>query len=280
MIFVTGKRKIDMAADEKFLCLEKRLKELGRVAVAFSGGVDSSFLAYAANRVLGNQAFAISIWSPLLSSKDRNDIFSFAERYNIPLIRIHLDETESVEFCANTPERCYICKSMRLKNLEKYAKEWSIPWILDGTNTDDLKDYRPGMRALKESKLTVSPLLECGFTKADIRKMSALFELPTAEKPAAACLASRIPTRTEVRKEILTTIDICEDMLRMMLPDNTQIRLRYDGTTAKIETDRSLIAGLSEKINIIEDKLAPFGIHNVLIEQDGYSMGSVTSRSR
>lgn len=262
-----------MTPEDKFLALKKRLKELGRAAVTLSGGVDSSFLAYAANSVLRGNSFAITIWSPLLSAKDRNDIFSFAERYNIQLIRIQADETDSDGFCDNTNERCYICKSMRTKIIEKYAKEWHIPWILDGTNADDLKDIRPGMRAINESELTITPLLECGFTKSDIRALSAQLGLPTADKPSSACLASRIPKGTYISKELLSKIDIGEEMLRTILPDNAQIRLRCDGKSAKIETETDLIPLLSEKIDFINKSLSSIGMQNVQIERDGYRIG-------
>lgn len=281
MIFAT-ERKADMplTPQEKLLQLETRLKELGRVAVAFSGGADSSFLAYTTGRILGNQAFLFTIWSPLLSEKEKGEIFSFAERYDMPLIRIPTDETDSREFCANTPERCYICKSIRLKTLERYADQWHIPWVLDGSNIDDLNDYRPGMRALSESKRTLSPLLECGLRKTEIRELSAASGLPTAEKPASACLASRIPTGVKVSKELLTQIDRGEDILRKYLPENAQIRLRFDGKRAKIETDQSFISGLSDKLDIIKAELLDVGISDVLIEPKGYIMGSVTYQQR
>jgi uncharacterized protein len=270
---VTGRGKNKVTTEDKFINLEKRLKELGRVAVTLSGGMDSSFLAYMASRILHSHAFAVTVWSPLLSAKDRNDIFSFADNYNIQLIRIQFDETYSDEFCANTAERCYVCKSMRLKMIEEYAREWHIPWIIDGTNADDLMDNRPGMKALKESDLTVSPLLECGFTKEDIRKMSLRFGLPTAEKPASACLASRIPTGTRVCKELLSTIDIGEDMLRTVLPENVQLRLRCDGNAAKIETEMDFVPRLSEKFDLINKKLTALGIKNVQIAKEGYHLG-------
>lgn len=264
---------------EKELCLTSLLKKLGRAAVAFSGGADSALLAYSASRALGSQAFAVTVWSPLLSQKDREEILSFTEKYDIPLIRVDFDETEDAEFRENGSERCYRCKSTRLEILEKTARKWNIPWVLDGSNIDDLDDYRPGMRALKESKMTLSPLLECGFTKGDVRALSRLYGLPTAAKPAAACLASRIPTGVRIEKDFLALIDKGEDIIRACLPDNAQIRLRFDGKTAKIETDRENIAKLAAVFGALEKELLALGINSVTIAEEGYKMGGV-SRGR
>lgn len=263
---------------EKELCLMSRLKELGRAAVAFSGGADSALLACSAARALGPQAFAVTIWSPLLSQKDRDEIMSFTEKYDIPLIRVDFDETEDAEFRENGSERCYRCKALRLKKLEETAKEWDIPWILDGSNVDDLDDYRPGMRALRESKMTLSPLLECGFTKDNVRALSRLYGLPTAAKPAAACLASRIPTGVRIEKDFLALIDKGEDILRAHLPVNAQIRLRFDGRNAKIETDRENAAGLSAVFGMLEKEFLALGMTSVTIAEGGYKMGGVSFR--
>jgi len=264
----------------KLLSLKKRLKELKRVAVAFSGGVDSALLGYVANEVMPGQTFLFTIWSPLLSKRDRDEIFSFAERFCIPLIRIPADETESEDFCMNHAERCYICKSLRIKALERYANEWHIPWVLDGSNQDDLCDYRPGMRALREAKRTVSPLLEAGLTKREIRALSDEYGLPTAKKPAAACLASRIPTGVRISRDLLEAADRGEDVLRRYLPYEAQLRLRFDGKTAKIETDREFIPSLSLYLTSIRTELSGIGIADVEIDPEGYRMGSVTFRQK
>lgn len=256
--------------------LTARLKELGNVAVAFSGGADSALLAWYAARVLRPRACAITIWSPLLSQKDREDIFSFTEKYDIPLIRVEFDETEDAEFCENSGERCYRCKSLRLGMLERLARQRDIPWVLDGSNTDDLDDYRPGMRALAESEMTVSPLLECGFSKEDIRALSRRYGLSTADKPAAACLASRVPTGVPICGELLATIDRGEDIIRSCLPAGAQLRLRFDGQNAVIETEKRYIAGLSALFEQLRGQLLALGIAEISIAKEGYKMGSVS----
>lgn len=256
--------------------LNTRLKALGRVAVAFSGGVDSSLLAFCAARALPSQSFAMTVWSPLLSESDRREILAFTEKYDIPLIRVEFDETKDGEFRKNSCERCYRCKSMRLEILEERAREWSIPWILDGSNVDDLDDYRPGMRALAESKFTVSPLLECGFTKRDVRELSRGYGLSTADKPASACLASRVPVGVPVKKELLTIIDKGEDILRAFLPRGAQARLRFDGKNAVIETEKENIAGLLGAYDELRGQLLRLGITEVSVDRGGYRMGSVS----
>lgn len=268
-----------MTLDEKYSHLKQYISRLGRAATAFSGGVDSALLAYVSSETLGSDAFAVTLWSPLLSLKDREDIFEFTERFDISLIRIDINECEDEAFAKNCGERCYICKSMRIKKLLKCAEEWNIPWILDGSNIDDMSDYRPGMRALKECSSVLSPLLECGFTKKDIRQMSERLGLPTAEKPAAACLASRIPTGVRIDREKINTVGTGEEILRQYFPHNARIRLRYDGALAKIETDTEFIPILETGFADIKRELGNIGIKELIIDKEGYRMGSVTKRT-
>ena len=280
MISATGKKDDLRTPEKKYLELTGSLKKLRIAAVAFSGGVDSSLLAYAAKDALGDKVCAFTLWSPLLPAKDKEEVLSFAEMYGISLFKIRHNDLEIKDFCENSHERCYVCKSARLRVLASLAAEFGIPWLLDGSNIDDLSDYRPGMRAIKESEITISPLLELGFSKNDIREMSSHLGLPTAEKPSAACLASRIPTGTAITENMIQKIDAGEDIIRKFLPANAQLRMRCDGRTAKIETDRDNIPGLSQYLHLISEELSLIGIAAVHIDEDGYLMGSATFRPK
>jgi len=280
VISATEERDDLRAVKEKYRELTDSIRKLGRAATAFSGGVDSSLLAYAAKDALGYDAYAFTLWSPLLPGDDKREILSFAARYGIRLFKIEHYELSSNDFCENSPERCYVCKSARLDALASLAEELDIPWLLDGSNIDDLNDWRPGMRALRESKIARSPLLECGLSKKDIREISSYLGLPTAVKPSAACLASRIPTGTVITKDLILKIDAGEGMIKKYLPANAQLRMRYDGRTAKIETDRENIPSLSQSLVSISEELALIGIADVFIEENGYVMGNATARPK
>ena len=273
MISVIEKKDDLLHPEEKYKELVNLIKKLGRAAVAFSGGVDSTLLVFAAKEALGDNAVAFTVWSPLLSSKDKIEILAFAERYGIRLFKIGHDDLDSRDFCENGPERCYVCKSRRLATMLSSASELGFPRILDGSNTDDLKDHRPGMKALKESVNVLSPLLECGLSKKEIREISSNLGLPTANKPSAACLASRIPTGTTISEEMILKVDVGESIIRKYLPLDSQLRMRYDGITAKIETDRENIPGLFKNLSLITDELTSIGITDVLVVKNGYSMG-------
>ena len=260
-----------MNEEKNFQILVDYIKGLERVAVAFSGGADSALLAYAAKTALSDRAFAITIWSPLVSCNDKKIIKDFAEHHGIPLIRIPLDETQDCEFAKNSDERCYTCKSMRIKELERYAGEWRIPFILDGSNMDDLNDKRPGMKALKQSSCVKMPFLECGFTKQDIRDISRHLGLQTADKPASACLASRIPKDTKVEKDLLCVIDRAESFLLDFLPKHAQLRVRYDGKCAVIETESNYMQNLTQNTKLIENGLDNLGIYRFTVKE--YKMG-------
>ena len=162
----------------------------------------------------------------------------------------------------------------------KRAEVWNIPWILDGSNVDDTSDYRPGMRALKECKSVISPLLECGFTKKEIREMSAMIGLPTAHKPASACLASRIPTGVPIDKAKITSVAVGEEVIRQYLPDTAQVRMRYDGLSARIETDSCHIPIIEQFLPKITSELKDIGVKDISVDRGGYKMGGVTQRAQ
>lgn len=269
-----------MLPDQKYKKLVEFIRGLERAAVAFSGGVDSALLTFASKEALDDRAAAFTVWSPLLSAKDKDEVLSFAEMYSVKLFKIEHNDLESTEFCKNGPERCYICKSRRLAAMASVGEKLGIPWILDGSNIDDLNDSRPGMKSLSESSVTLCPLLECSLSKRDIREISSGLEIPTADKPSAACLASRIPTGIYITEKMISAVDKGENIIRKYLPVNAQLRMRYDGQTAKIETDRANIPGLINSLGIIAGQLECIGITDVFVDKNGYSTGGTTFQQK
>ena len=253
------------------------LKGLDRAAVAFSGGVDSTLLAAAAFRALGENAVAVTVVSPTLPAWERADGEISGERIGIRHVLLPLSELNDPAFAANDSERCYHCKKFRFEALLAWAKERDIPWVLDGSNRDDLRDYRPGMRAIADLKGVRSPLLEAGFTKRDIRSLSKEWGLPSWEKPASACLASRIAYGIPLTEKALKQVELGEEILRSFCPANTQLRLRHHGFLARIEAPSELLPFLSdpERAERIGEALAALGFSFSTLDLAGYRMGSM-----
>lgn len=197
---------------EKKRMLEKYLHELDRVAVAFSAGVDSTFLLKTAHDVLGENAVAVTMISPLVPSEEQNEARNYCADNGIEHITLEYDPFSVNGFAGNPPDRCYLCKNAIFTAIKKAATKRGITNIAEGSNTNDIGDYRPGMRAVRKLRIK-SPLLEAGLSKSDIRELSKEMELPTWSKPSFACLASRFVYGDIITPEKLAIVEKAERML-------------------------------------------------------------------
>ncbi|MFQ5513521.1 MAG: ATP-dependent sacrificial sulfur transferase LarE [Myxococcota bacterium] len=250
------------------------LAERGPLIVAYSGGVDSSYLAWAAHRALGSRALAVTAESPSYPESHRAAALELVTRLGLAHRFVRTAEIERPEYVSNPVNRCYFCKNELFAVLEELRAELGFASVAYGVNVDDLGDHRPGHRAAEERHV-LSPLLEVGLDKAAIRELSRRAGLPSAELPASACLASRIPYGSPVTREKLRQIDRAEDALRAL--GYRQVRVRHHGELARIELgpgdlERALAP---EALRRMSQWLHAVGFRWVSLDLDGYRSGSL-----
>lgn len=244
-----------------------------RAVVAFSAGVDSTFLAKVAYEALGSNSYAITVSSPFNPAHELDDARALAKRIGIKHLVLKIDDFDD-EILANPPERCYYCKKAIFSKIKEVVSEHKIDVVMDGSNFDDLDDYRPGHRALQELGIR-SPLQEERWTKAEIREWSKELELPTWEKAAFACLASRIPYEERITLDKLKMVERAEDYLKEL--GLRQYRVRCHGNLARVElqpTDRMTFYS-DEMMDSLFAKLREIGFKFVALDCRGYRMGNM-----
>jgi uncharacterized protein len=258
---------------DKERALRERLLSLRSVVVAYSGGVDSAFLALVAHDVLGDRALAVTAESPSYPERHRRMALDIAARFGFPHRRIHTGEVEQPEYRANPENRCYFCKHELYTHLTRIASDRDAV-VVDGNNADDRGDYRPGRQAAREFGVQ-SPLDDAGLMKIEIRELARAAGLPTWDEPASACLSSRIPYRSEVTGEKLRMIERGEDALRAL--GFRVCRVRHYDDTARVEIGRdelprALDSGATEAI---VHAMRAVGYRDAIVDPKGYRTGSL-----
>jgi uncharacterized protein len=260
--------------EDKERHLVRLIRGYGSVIIAFSGGVDSAYLAYVASRELGERALAVTGDSASYPTFQRELADVLVSRFGIRHSIVFTDEFQNPSYTSNPPNRCYFCKTELYSKIDRLAEDAGYSVVCDGTNADDVGDYRPGRQAARELGV-LSPLLECGMTKSDIRELSRRAGLPSWDEPASACLSSRVPYGQMVTIEKLSMVDRGETALKHL--GFRQVRVRHHGEVARIEvgTDELSRALDPEMAGRIFEAVKDLGFKYVTLDLAGYRTGSL-----
>jgi uncharacterized protein len=261
--------------EAKYGRLRQILSAMGGVAIGYSGGVDSTLLVRVAADMLGERAVAIIGRSATYPTREFEEALRVAQAIGARVLVVETEETDIVKFRENPPDRCYYCKTELFGKLGAIAAREGIPWIADGTIIDDLGDFRPGMRAKSEHEVR-SPLLEAGFSKAEVRDLSRHLGLPTWDKPSFACLSSRFPYGTGITNETLSRVDAAETLLRDLGFRIFRVRF-HDEHTARIEAGPEELARLLQEDlrTTVVGRFKQLGFTYITLDLQGYRSGSM-----
>lgn len=263
-----------MLLEEKFQLLKDNIRKRGSAAIAFSGGVDSTFLVRVAHEVLGDKMIAVTATSSTYPERELKEAIEYAKNMGVKHIIISSEELDIEGFASNPKNRCYYCKKELFTKISEVAKENSVEYAFDGSNLDDNGDYRPGMQAARELEV-ISPLKEANLTKADIRELSKELGLPTWDKPSFACLSSRFPYGSKITLPKLKMVDEAEQYLLDL--GIRQVRVRHHGEIARIEVspeERVQFFDV-EIMDKIGEKFKKIGFTYITLDMLGYRTGSM-----
>jgi uncharacterized protein len=265
---------VEARLEEKERTLMDALGRMQHAIVAFSGGADSAYLAWAAHRALGRGALAITADSPSFPQSHKRDAEAFVKQFGIAHEYIQTNEFDSPAYVANNPDRCFHCKDELFTRLEQVGRERGIEHIVYGVNLDDLSDYRPGQRAAKEHRVN-APLADAGLTKAEIRELSRRAGLPTWDRPASACLSSRIPYGTPVTIQNVKTVEAGEEQIKAL--GFRQFRVRFHGEMVRLEIapdemEKALTVEMARRFTALFKGL---GFKYITLDLEGYRQGSL-----
>ena len=263
---------MNAALAEKYATLKESIRALGRVIVAYSGGVDSSLVAYVAAETLGEAALAVTSGSQSLKRSDLKLAGELAEKWGMRHRVIVTDEVSKPEYRANPVNRCFYCKTSLYDALARIAAEEGYRHILNGTNTDDLGDHRPGLIAAADFNVA-SPLVDAGFAKADIRALAADLKLDNAAKPQSACLSSRFPYGSHINEQRLAQVEAAEEALTRL--GFTQFRVRHHEEVARIELVADELVRALELRDVLQSQVKAAGYRFVALDLGGFRSGSL-----